>query len=133
MKQKEVKSEKCAEGIPSGKSEHVKELISKLNKQFESRIRLGIMSVLMVNESMDFVTLKDLLDITDGNLASHLSALEKNGLIEVKKQFIGRKPNTKYMTTPEGKAAFREHLDYLGRLIRDEGRGTSRTMNNEKQ
>ncbi len=81
------------------------------------------MSVLMVNESVDFVTLKDLLDITDGNLASHLSALEKNRLIEVKKQFIGRKPNTKYMATPEGKTAFREHLDYLAMLIRDEGRG----------
>jgi DNA-binding MarR family transcriptional regulator len=120
----EVKSEKWAEGIPSGKSEPVKELISKLNKQFESRVRLGIMSVLMVNESVDFVTLKDLLDITDGNLASHLSALEKNGLIEVKKQFIGRKPNTRYMATPEGKAAFREHLDYLGMLIRDKGLGT---------
>ena len=104
-------------------SVQVKELISKLNKQFESRVRLGIMSVLMVNESVDFVTLKDLLDITDGNLASHLSALEKNRLIEVKKQFIGRKPNTKYMATPEGKNAFREHLDYLAMLIRDEGRG----------
>jgi DNA-binding MarR family transcriptional regulator len=105
-------------------SELVKEFISKLNKQFESRVRLGIMSVLMVNESIDFVTLKDLLDITDGNLASHLSALEKNGMIEVKKQFIGRKPNTRYMTTPGGKTAFREHLDYLGMLIRDKGPGT---------
>jgi DNA-binding MarR family transcriptional regulator len=99
----------------------VKDLISKLNKQFESRIRLGIMSVLMVNESVDFVTLKDLLEITDGNLASHLSALEKNRLIEVKKQFIGRKPNTRYMATPEGKTAFREHLDYLAILVRNEG------------
>jgi DNA-binding MarR family transcriptional regulator len=107
------------------KSEQVKELISKLNKQFESRVRLGIMSVLMVNESVDFVTLKDLLDITDGNLASHLSALEKNRLIEVKKQFIGRRPNTRYMATQDGKMAFREHLDYLGRLIRDKGQGTS--------
>ncbi len=126
MKQSEVKrkTEKYAEGIPSGNSEKVKELISKLNKQFESRVRLGIMSVLMVNESVDFVTLKDLLDITDGNLASHLSALEKNRLIEVKKQFIGRKPNTRYMATPEGKTAFREHLDYLGMLIRDKGQGT---------
>ena len=104
--------------------EKVKEFISKLNKQFESRVRLGIMSVLMVNESVDFVTLKDLLDITDGNLASHLSALERNQLIEVKKQFIGRKPNTKYMATTVGKAAFREHLDCLGKLIRDEGQGT---------
>lgn len=102
------------------KSAQVKELISRLNKQFESRVRLGIMSVLMVNESVDFVTLKDLLDITDGNLASHLTALEKNGLIEVTKQFIGRKPNTKYMATPGGKSAFREHLDYLGKLIDSE-------------
>jgi DNA-binding HxlR family transcriptional regulator len=123
MKQPDVKNERHAEGIPSGNSEQVKELISKLNKQFESRIRLGIMSVLMVNESVDFVTLKDLLDITDGNLASHLSALEKNRLIEVKKQFIGRKPNTKYMATPEGRTAFREHLDCLAMLIKDEGLG----------
>jgi DNA-binding MarR family transcriptional regulator len=119
MKHPEVKIDKYAEGIPSGNIEQVKELISKLNKQFESRVRLGIMSVLMVNESVDFVTLKDLLDITDGNLASHLSALEKNRFIEVRKQFIGRKPNTKYMATPAGKMAFREHLDYLGMLIRD--------------
>jgi DNA-binding HxlR family transcriptional regulator len=103
------------------KTAQVNELISKLNKQFESRVRLGIMSVLMVNDSVDFVTLKDLLDITDGNLASHLSALEKNRLIEVKKQFVGRKPNTRYTATTLGKTAFREHLDYLGMLIRDEG------------
>jgi DNA-binding HxlR family transcriptional regulator len=118
MKQIKVKSDKSAETIPSENSEPVKELISKLNKQFESRVRLGIMSVLMVNESVDFVTLKDLLDITDGNLASHLSALEKNRLIEVKKQFIGRKPNTKYTATSIGKIAFREHLDYLGMLVK---------------
>jgi len=127
-----VNSEKCAEGIPSGNTVKVKELISKLNKQFESRVRLGIMSVLMVNESVDFVTLKDLLDITDGNLASHLSALEKNGLIEVKKQFIGRKPNTKYMATPVGRIAFREHLDCLAILIRDERQGTRDKQNNEQ-
>ncbi len=96
----------------------VKEIIGKLNKQFESRVRLGIMSVLMVNESVDFVSLKDLLDITDGNLASHLSALEKNKLIEVRKQFVGRKPNTRYRITASGRNAFREHLDYLAEIIR---------------
>ncbi len=101
------------------KNSRVKEIVGKLNKQFESRIRLGIMSVLMVNESMDFVSLKELLDTTDGNLASHITALEKSGMIEVKKQFIGKKPNTKYIATLEGKRAFREHLDYLGMLIRD--------------
>ncbi len=75
------------------------------------------MSVLMVNDHADFNTLKELLDITDGNLASHLTALERNKLIKVNKGFIGRKPNTKYSATPEGKNAFSEHLDYLAKLI----------------
>lgn len=96
----------------------MKEIISKLNKQFESRVRLGIMSVLMVNDTVDFVSLKDLLDTSDGNLASHLNSLEKNGLIEMRKQFIGRIPNTRYLATEEGRLAFKEHLDYLDRLIR---------------
>lgn len=95
----------------------MKNIISKLNKVFESRIRLGIMSVLMVNDWVDFNTLKDLLEITDGNLASHLANLEKNELIEIKKQFVGRKPNTRYRATQKGKELFKEHLDYLGKLI----------------
>jgi DNA-binding MarR family transcriptional regulator len=96
----------------------MKEIIAKLNKQFESRVRLGIMAVLMVNESVSFNSLKEFLDATDGNLASHLTALEKSGMIQVHKQFIGRKPNTQYTATESGKKAFREHLDYLARLIR---------------
>jgi DNA-binding HxlR family transcriptional regulator len=75
------------------------------------------MSVLMVNESIDFNSLKELLDVTDGNLASHLAALEKNLLIEVQKQFIGRKPNTTYRITSTGRSAFSEHLKYLERLV----------------
>jgi DNA-binding HxlR family transcriptional regulator len=96
----------------------VKEIIGNLNKQFESRIRLGIMSVLVVNEAVDFNALKDLLDVTDGNLASHLTALEKGEMIKVRKQFIGRKPNTQYSVTDQGRKAFKEHLDYLAKLIR---------------
>jgi DNA-binding MarR family transcriptional regulator len=96
----------------------VKEIISKLNKQFENRVRLGIMSVLMVNESIDFTGLRDLLDVTDGNLSSHLTALEKSKLIEMHKQFVGRKPNTKYSITKTGRIAFSEHLEYLARLIK---------------
>jgi len=95
----------------------VKEIISKLNRQFENRVRLGIMSILMVNESIDFTSLKELLDVTDGNLASHLSALEKNELIEVQKQFVGRKPNTTYKITKSGRLAFTEHLENLAKLI----------------
>lgn len=95
----------------------MKEIISKLNKQFENRVRLGIMSVLMVNDFLDFNNLKELLDVTDGNLASHLNALERNGLIGVHKQFIGRKPNTTYYITDSGRKAFSEHLEYLERIV----------------
>ena len=61
----------------------MKNPISNLQKVFESRIRLGIMSVLMVNDTLDFNALKDLLELTDGNLASHLKALEQQKIIVV--------------------------------------------------
>ncbi len=96
----------------------MRDLISGLNKVFENRIRLGIMSVLMVNESFDFNSLKEYLDVTDGNLASHIKALEEKGLIETKKQFIGRKPNTRYSITQEGIHLFKQHLDALEKLIK---------------
>ena len=75
------------------------------------------MSILMVNDFVDFSALKEQLHVTDGNLASHLNALEKLEFIAVKKQFIGKKPNTSYATTAAGKKAFSEHLDALERLI----------------
>lgn len=93
-------------------------MIGELNKAFESRVRLGIMSILMVNDSVDFLTLKDMLQVTDGNIASHITALEKLHYIEVKKQFIGKKPNTSYSVTKAGKQAFTEHLDALEKLIK---------------
>ncbi len=97
----------------------MKNLIGNLNKAFENRIRLGIMSTLMVNDVVDFSYLKDALQLTDGNLASHLSALEKSNYIEVKKAFIGKKPNTSYMATKEGKKAFQDHLNALEFLIKN--------------
>jgi len=96
----------------------MKNYIEELNKAFESRMRLGIMSILMVNDFIDFGTLKEQLQITDGNLASHLSALEKLQYIEVRKQFIGKKPNTSYAVTSVGKIAFSEHLTVLEKLIK---------------
>ncbi|MCD0471154.1 transcriptional regulator [Flavobacterium piscis] len=93
-------------------------IIDKLNKDFESRVRLGIMSILMVNEWVDFTEMKNLLNITDGNLASHSSALEKSEYIEVKKEFVGKKPKTSYQVTPRGRAAFKEHLSYLEKLMK---------------
>jgi len=76
------------------------------------------MSVLMVNDSMEFTPLKELLDVTDGNLASHIKALEQENYISVTKQFIGKKPNTSYAATSEGKLAFEQHLNALEQLIR---------------
>jgi DNA-binding HxlR family transcriptional regulator len=96
----------------------MKDLISKLNKVFESRVRLGIMSVLMVNETYDFNSLKETLNVTDGNLASHLKALEEKGMIKVYKQFLGRKPNTTYSATETGINEFRQHLKALENLIK---------------
>lgn len=92
-------------------------IISNLNKAFDSRIRLGIMSVLMVNDAVDFNTLKDLLELTDGNLASHIKALESFNYIESKKQFIGKKPNTSYVITELGQQSFKQHLNALEKLI----------------
>ncbi len=92
-------------------------LIDNINKAFDHRIRLGIMSILMVNDHADFNMLKELLGATDGNLASHTKALEREEYVKVEKQFIGRKPNTRYSATKLGKAAFKKHIDALEKLI----------------
>ncbi len=93
-------------------------IISNLNKSFDSRIRLGIMSMLMVNDWVDFGMMKDTLDLTDGNLASHIIALEKEEFIEVRKMFVGKRPNTSYRATKKGETAFKEHLQALEELIK---------------
>lgn len=95
----------------------MKNIISNINKAFDHRVRLGIMSVLMVNEFADFKTLKELLGATDGNIASHTKALEKKKYIKVEKSFIDRKPNTRYLATESGRKAFKAHLDALEKLL----------------
>ncbi len=92
-------------------------IIENINKTFDNRVRLGIMAALMVNESVDFNTLKELLAVTDGNLASHIKALEKMDYILIQKQFIGKKTNTKYSVTKLGKMAFKKHIKALEQLI----------------
>lgn len=92
--------------------------IENLNKLFDSRVRLGILSALMVNDEVNFNDLKELLDITDGNLASHIKALEENGIIKVEKGFIGRKTNTTYKITKAGEKSFREHIAALEKMIK---------------
>ncbi|WP_313386349.1 transcriptional regulator [Chishuiella sp.] len=93
--------------------------LKKLNKVFDNRIRVGIMSALIMNEQISFKDLKDFLDLTDGNLASHLKNLEDNNYIVVHKGFIGRKTNTTYSITKLGKESFQEHLAYLEELIKN--------------
>lgn len=95
----------------------MKNPIAHLNKIFDSRIRLGIMSALMVNTGVNFNELKELLDITDGNLASHLKTLEESAFVKVEKGFIGRKTNTTYTITRAGEKAFKQHLDALEKMI----------------
>ena len=89
-----------------------------LNKAFDSRVRLGLMSILSVNEWISYKEVKNLLDITDGNLASHVQALEKINFLEIKKQFIGKKPLTTYRITTIGKNAFKDHISGLEKLIK---------------
>ncbi|MFT4094486.1 MAG: transcriptional regulator [Niabella sp.] len=92
-------------------------IIDQLNKDFESRVRLGIMSVLVVNSWVDFVEMRAHLQVTDGNLASHINALEQKKYIEVKKEFVGKKPRTSYKVTKSGKEAFVSHINALGKLL----------------
>lgn len=91
--------------------------IENLNKLFDSRIRLGIMSALMVNDKLSFNELKELLNLSDGNLASHFKTLEENKFVLVSKIFIGRKTNTTYSITPLGEKAFKQHLKALEAMI----------------
>jgi len=98
----------------------MKEILANINKAFENRIRLGIMSALSVHEKMDFITLRELLDVTDGNLASHLRALEETGYISMEKRFIERKPNTSYSITLQGTESFRNHIKALEELLKNQ-------------
>ncbi len=96
----------------------MKTILDSLSKALESRVRLAAMSVLMVNDTMDFNSLKELLHVTDGNLATHMAMLEREGYVRVQKSFVGKKPRTTFAATPLGRAAFVDHVDALERVIR---------------
>lgn len=98
----------------------MKDLIQHWDKAFENKARLGIMSILIVNDWVDFNGFKEQLDLTDGNLASHLSALEKATYVEVRKSFVGKKPNTSFRATVLGRQAFTSHLHSLEKFIRSQ-------------
>ena len=96
----------------------MKNPIEHLNKAFDSRVRLGIMSALLMNEQVSFNELKELIQVTDGNLASHLKTLEEAAFIKVNKSFVGRKSNTTYALTRAGEKAFKAHLEAVEQMIR---------------
>jgi DNA-binding MarR family transcriptional regulator len=94
-------------------------MLQNLNKAFENRNRLGIMSILIVNDWMSFNDLKELLSLSDGNLSSHILFLEKLNYLEVKKEFIGRRPSTSYRITQEGRTAFKRHIEALENILKN--------------
>jgi DNA-binding MarR family transcriptional regulator len=98
----------------------MKNPFDNLDKVMEHRVRLQIVSVLVANESYDFNALKELLDVTDGNLATHLKALEREKYISIIKSFVERKPNTRYKISERGRSAFKKHLDALEELIKQQ-------------
>ncbi len=96
----------------------MKELLSNLNKSFDNRIRIGIMSILMRSNWVDFTTLRNTLQATDGNLSSHLRILEKQNMIKLKKQFVDSRPKTSYKITRHGLRKFSLHLNALEKLLK---------------
>jgi len=98
----------------------VKNPFDNLDKVLEHRVRLQIMSVLVTNEGYEFNSLKEMLGITDGNLASHIKALEREKYLSVSKSFVDRKPNTKYKITERGRNAFKKHLDALEAVVKQQ-------------
>jgi DNA-binding MarR family transcriptional regulator len=98
----------------------VKNPFDNLDKVLEHRVRLQIMSVLVTNDGYEFSSLKEILNVTDGNLASHIKALEREKYISVSKSFVDRKPNTKYKITERGRKAFKKHLDALEAVVKQQ-------------
>ena len=97
-------------------NEHVS---TQLDRVLTQKARLGIMSILMVMEETDFNYLKDKLKLTDGNLSTHLSLLEKEKFIRLRKIFVRKKPKTLCQITDRGRRAFLDHMDTLEKIIKD--------------
>lgn len=90
-----------------------------MNRAFENRVRLAIMSALALHERIDFNTLKQSLQVTDGNLATHIAVLERLRYVKITKEFVGKKTLTSYALTEGGRRAFVAHVDALAQLIKE--------------
>lgn len=98
----------------------MKNPFAQLDRILEHHLRLQIISVLAANDSYDYKSLRELLHVTDGNLATHIKALEREKYIHVTKSFLDRKPNTRYKITEKGRVAFRRHIDALEAVVKQQ-------------
>jgi DNA-binding MarR family transcriptional regulator len=99
--------------------------MAELDNIIHQPARLQIMSSLVAldsGEELDFVYLRKLLDLTDGNLGAHLTKLEEAGYVKVKKTFVARKPRTFIIATGKGRDAFEEHINALKQIIGRQGK-----------
>jgi DNA-binding MarR family transcriptional regulator len=96
--------------------------ISGLDDVIHGRVRLGIVAYLASADVADFTELKDLLEVTQGNLSVHLRKLEEAGYVAIDKSFVGRKPLTRVRLTEEGRGAFASYLEAMGRLVQQAGK-----------
>ena len=93
--------------------------VKNFDRLIHEPARLLIMAHLFVVESVDFLFLMRQTGMTFGNLSSHMSRLEAAGYIEVEKEFVGKKPNTRLHLTEEGRAAFREYRRNMRHVFGD--------------
>jgi DNA-binding MarR family transcriptional regulator len=95
--------------------------MAELNETIHQPVRLRIMATLVAleqNDEVDFIYLRDLLDVTDGNLGAHLRKLEEAGYIAVNKTFVDRKPRTYVSATSKGRRVFQEHVAALESILK---------------
>ena len=98
----------------------MKNPFEQLDKVLEHRMRLQIMGILAANDSYDFNALKELLETTDGNLATHIKHLEREKYVNVQKSFVDRKPNTRYRISERGRNAFKKHIEAMEEIIKSQ-------------
>jgi DNA-binding MarR family transcriptional regulator len=103
----------------SGKSREERAPITpqELDPIIHERVRLSIMSTLAARRQVDYLELRSLLALTDGNLAGHLRVLERAGYVDFEKSFVERKPRTTYRLTGPGRRAFQKHIEALAALL----------------
>ena len=95
--------------------------MAELNETIHQPVRLRIMAALITlepSDEVDFTYLRDLLEVTDGNLGAHLRKLEDAGYISVNKVFVERKPHTYVSATPDGRRVFQEHVAALETILK---------------